>query len=1224
MSGLKRKRAQPTTSNKAQRMEEDDPMQEQSEAEMSGQDEGSMSEGEGGDDEHNEAEDNWEGIEGGVAMDVDNAADGARGTKKTPTGQELRVIKDATDLFKSSSFKLQIDALLPNVRPKASRIASLERFLFTLHGFLKEISHVNPSHPLEAARKLLKKGVAVPYSLPLPTEDTNWKVSFAPPTEIALVGSWANKVSVKAKDGHPFGVDLAVEMPNDLFQEKDYLNGRFFHKRAFYLATIAAAIKNPKSKLNVDVSYDSLSGDPRLTKLVLTPNDSKLASIMFLNRRLIEFLSANSPIPLHRLSPHHSNIRINTNENAECSTTSHSPTPHYNNALLRTLSPRSYLLAVHALQVECDAFSDALTLLRIWSNQRGYGEGDRACVHGFDGAGSFWWSLLALLLNGEELKPGVPKSKQRRSVGKGLSSYQLFKAALEFLAKHDFSKEKVFVKSPEGQRYSVEEYQIPTFVDSASLVNLVDIIPLNSLQLLKYDAAKSLETLNQLDFSGDPFQTVFMKDNRDLLTRFDIVLKVDLSSAKPRKSSAHATLDAGAPANQLLASMNSVILRGLGDRSRAVALLYPSVSGRPLSQAHPSSPETVFVGIIHDPTNAFRLVDHGPAAEDTDEVAREEFRDFWGNKAELRRFKDGRIVESVVWEVSTADERMHVPSMIIRHLLKRHFNIGDDAVETWQTSFDSVLRLPTSISKDIIASGVPTGFKAAMTAFDNVVREIKKLDDKLPLGLLNVSPISDSLRYTSVFSPVPLPSSLAPLLPPNARYTPHMEMIIEFEKSSRWPDDLKAIQAIKLAFLEHVGSSLMQAVEGLRANVVTGDGVHDSAIMDQAYLEVITPQGWSFAARIWHDREIHLLDQIIGGRAATMPHIVSKTKEKKSPLYNEAVEAKEVHIRRYIHAPRHHRAIAALSHHYPAFGGTVRLVKRWLASHWILQSHISDEVIEIICASFFLGGGHKITQETDIEQTSKHLVPASKERGFAAVVQFLSDWKWEEGLFVPLYGGAALDESAKHTVPKLVPASVWKVSTEFDKEGHMWTHSGPDFVVANRVRALATATWQFMQGIERGQLNVKSLFIHPTDDYDFLIKLDPSILPRYHHNVNADLELLTKRGKYANLAHEAQVTVMPGFDPARLFFNDLQRIYADTFKIFYDPLGGDTFGAVWDPSLKEPRPFRVLGGFSSMPVKKENDKAKDKGLVALNQTAIIAEIERLGKGIIKKIIIQRT
>lgn len=75
------------------------------------------------------------------------------------------------------------------------------------------LSPAPPQHPLEAARSLLKKGIAVPYSLPLPTEDTNWKVSFEKPTDITLVGSWANKISVKAQDGGRFGVDLAVEMP---------------------------------------------------------------------------------------------------------------------------------------------------------------------------------------------------------------------------------------------------------------------------------------------------------------------------------------------------------------------------------------------------------------------------------------------------------------------------------------------------------------------------------------------------------------------------------------------------------------------------------------------------------------------------------------------------------------------------------------------------------------------------------------------------------------------------------------------------------------------------------------------------------------------------------------------------------------------------------------------------------------------------------------------------
>ena len=90
---------------------------------------------------------------------------------------------------------------------------SLDRFLFNLHTFIMSIPPVSPDHPLQASRKLLKNGIAVPYCLPLPTEDTNWRVAFETPCDISLVGSWANKISVKEKDATKFGVDLAVEMP---------------------------------------------------------------------------------------------------------------------------------------------------------------------------------------------------------------------------------------------------------------------------------------------------------------------------------------------------------------------------------------------------------------------------------------------------------------------------------------------------------------------------------------------------------------------------------------------------------------------------------------------------------------------------------------------------------------------------------------------------------------------------------------------------------------------------------------------------------------------------------------------------------------------------------------------------------------------------------------------------------------------------------------------------
>ena len=65
--------------------------------------------------------------------------------------------------------------------------------------------------------------------------------------------------------------------------------------------------------------------------------------------------------------------------------------------------------------------------------------------------------------------------------------------------------------------------------------------------------------------------------------------------------------------------------------------------------------------------------------------------------------------------------------------------------------------------------------------------------------------------------------------------------------------------------------------------------------------------------------------------------------------------------------------------------------------------------------------------------------------------------------------------------------------------------------------------------------------MHPTDDYDFIIKLDRSVVPRYFQNVTADPKLLARRGKYANLASSSsQDPVRPGFDPVQLFFQDLQ------------------------------------------------------------------------------------
>lgn len=76
------------------------------------------------------------------------------------------------------------------------------------------MSPVASQHPQRAADALKENGIAVTFPSPPPTEETNWKVAFSKPTDIKVVGSWANKVSVPAKDGEGFSVDLALQMPS--------------------------------------------------------------------------------------------------------------------------------------------------------------------------------------------------------------------------------------------------------------------------------------------------------------------------------------------------------------------------------------------------------------------------------------------------------------------------------------------------------------------------------------------------------------------------------------------------------------------------------------------------------------------------------------------------------------------------------------------------------------------------------------------------------------------------------------------------------------------------------------------------------------------------------------------------------------------------------------------------------------------------------------------------
>jgi len=79
----------------------------------------------------------------------------------------------------------------------------------------------------------------------------------------------------------------------------------------------------------------------------------------------------------------------------------------------------------------------------------------------------------------------------------------------------------------------------------------------------------------------------------------------------------------------------------------------------------------MLIGLLLNADTAAKKVERGPPAEEAEAARR--FRAFWGDKSELRRFKDGGIQETLVWSEADGPEGpMSVPAAMAGFALRRH------------------------------------------------------------------------------------------------------------------------------------------------------------------------------------------------------------------------------------------------------------------------------------------------------------------------------------------------------------------------------------------------------------------------------------------------------------------------------------------------------------------------------------------------------------------------
>ncbi len=278
----------------------------------------------------------------------------------------------------------------------------IEKTLFELKKSLENVPACGPLNEQEAQALLKENQMRMPFPNSfLPKENVNYSFGFQKPSIIHVVGSFLLQTLSKSPTG--LSIDVAVQMPKDLFQEKDYLNYRYAHKRAFYLAMLASHLQ--ASGL-FKVSFEAFHGDLRRPILILSTQDLEAHQISI---RLFPTITGDTFL-LSRLAPHRNNIRSATQP----------ATPYYNASILLDTCMVSHLNYLHSIKSNAKHWTESILLSKVWLHQR---FSQNSGINGF-----LFSMLMGYLLNSTD-KFGLKRLSNE------FSSYQLFKITLEFIGK---------------------------------------------------------------------------------------------------------------------------------------------------------------------------------------------------------------------------------------------------------------------------------------------------------------------------------------------------------------------------------------------------------------------------------------------------------------------------------------------------------------------------------------------------------------------------------------------------------------------------------------------------------------------------------------------------------------------------------------------------------------------------------------------------------------------
>ncbi|KAL2315016.1 U3 small nucleolar RNA-associated protein 22-like [Schizosaccharomyces pombe] len=1056
-------------------------------------------------------------------------------SKRKKLNEKKENLEDLT-LLKTSAFELKLNELIREISVRGKYFRHANTFVEKIKDLIFKTPVLPETNFWSACKNLEKdKKVIVPLAEPLPAKDTNLRASFVPPKTVTPgIFSCSNKFFLNP-DGWSY--DLFLEIPESIFTQKDYLNGRYFHKRAFYLTCIAKHLLENLGN-EVKLEFVAFNDDIRRPILAILPESKGFAAT---GKRFTVFLipTVRQIFPVSKLLPHKNAIR-DFMEHEELK-----PTPFYNNSVLEEQNLLFYRDLVKKYSVN-PQFLDACGLGSTWLNMRGFS----SSIHS-NGFGLLeWYVLMALLMS----STGLPAGNVLNTY---LTAAQFFKSMLQFLSSKNLTS-TLFKLNADSSNLKIGNGHLPTLIDCNTGFNLLGKM---KQSFFEYFQASCRHTLNLLDENANyNFPKIFITRVNVPALEFDVSGCIPLEPKELEDPNFCRKTDLDSPYSLYLEYTWDLLQHALGDRVCQIILYSSICTSCSINESLKTKlPKRISFGLLLNPDALLRLVDIGPSPDDT--VGSQKFREFWGEVSELRKFKNGSIAESVYWECSSPDERIRIPQRIIRHILNRHLgnNVGD-RVSFRNEKFRVYVHSKISPNTDTYNEYVPV-----MEAYNEAVKSLINLSD-IPLSIAEILPADESLRYSSSSVPFYESSTCAPI-----------DVVFQFESSSKWPDELEGIQRTKIAFLLKI-AELLEALDNVeRASV--GLENTDNPTHNCCFLQVLFSNNFTFRYRLRNDREIFFW----------------KSLERNPSIKLSAQKGLYAYEHMFQFIPRHTLAIQAICQAHRSYSMAVRLAKHWFYSH-LLTDHVTDEVIELLVASVYIN-------------SSSWRTTSSGETAFCRMLHFLAHWDWR---FDPLIinSNGKLPHDVRHQATEKLESirkqdvaiahNAYYIITDYDFDGNHIGYYKPSKIIANRITSLARAS---LSELLKDTPNYKSIFKSSLDIYHVVIDVNINKLPMYRESN------LTKYKNLQNMSSER-----PGFEPITEFVKELHRCFEDTISFFYNKKNPKVVTGVFNPRILANRPYRTNIDYPF--------KVVDKDTVVLDADVVCEEIRQVGGDLIRSIQLQ--